>query len=129
MIQYCVQAGTVNRIFDRFQNVTHQLQIGSVSIDIDTDRAEKIVVESLPEDQLVWHINPKKGEIFYNENYPELSLVPHPSSWVAGNIYYSSKKTATLALRQYIQSEMNKLTRNTQAQLNVMGVLRDSLDQ
>jgi len=129
MIHYCIQAGTVNRYFDRHDNDLYQLQIGSVKIDIDKEKAEKLVVESLPEDQLVWHINPKKGEIFFNELYPEWSLVPHPISWVAGNIYYSSKKTAITALRQYIQREMNKLAMNTQAQLNVMGVLRDSLGE
>jgi hypothetical protein len=119
MIEYLIK-GSVKRVDNEYI-----LQIGTVNIPIEQDEAEKIVVETLPENQLVWHINTKKGfDIFFNELYPEWSPVPHPSGWVAGNIYYRTKKDAQVQLEFMIQREIDRIAFNAQTQINV---LKDSL--
>lgn len=84
------------------------LQVGSIEIPIEKGLAFKLAVENLPDDKITWHVNEEKGSIFFNDLYPEWSVVPNPSNWVAGNIYHK-KRDAEILLAKALDNKINSI--------------------
>lgn len=109
---YYTKVGIITRI-----DLEYELQIGKVFLSITRDEAHRLAVENLEDEDLVWNINTKKGDFFFNEHYPEWSLVPNPKDWVAGNIYYNYKKDAENHLTYLIEKEIKDVRKRCEDEI------------
>jgi hypothetical protein len=115
-MDYKVNGGVVRKI-----STGYELQIGAVIIPIEEEMAHRLVIVNLmdasllkvgvpvpPEiaKHLLWHVNERKSSIFFNDLYPEWSVVPNPRKWVAGNIFFEDKRNAEERLAKLLKMEI-----------------------
>lgn len=91
---------------------TYFLQIGRCRVEVTYEQAEALRAETLPEDKLIWSVNEDPDSSFYSDLYPPWSVVPHPRGWVAGNIYYPTKKEAQQGLLKKLQRKLEEADRH-----------------
>lgn len=130
MSEYKLPCGVLRVDFGwDFKYESYSLQIGSVIIPLASKGiAEKLLVETLEEKDIVWHCNENKGSCFFNDLYPEWSAVPHPRGWVAGNIYYNTRQSAMKRLASILTEKSDRLIVVAKEASQKLLSIKDNLD-